>query len=116
MIQNKTARLILQCPYRTNINQMHFDLQWLKVEERMIAAILLSSWKVLHFKTLLDQYNKLQSNVQSHEYVTRRATEGRFLLPYAKTNVLKCTVTFRAIQLWNPTPVSFIKITRNIYF
>ncbi len=69
LVQNKAARLILQCPYGTNINNMHFDLKWLRVEDMMIAAILLSTWKVLHFKTLLDQ---LQSNVQSHEYATRR--------------------------------------------
>ncbi len=86
MIQNKTARLILQCPYRTNINQMHFDLQWLKVEERMIAAILLSSWKVLHIKALLDQYNKLQSNVICNSNINMLLDEQQrvdfyFLMP-----------------------------------
>ncbi len=49
LVQNKAARLILRCPYRTNINRMHFDLKWLKVEDRMIAAILLSTWKVVIF-------------------------------------------------------------------
>ncbi len=116
LVQNKAARLILQCPYRTNINRMHFDLKWLKVEDRMIAAVLLSTWKVLHFKTPLDQYNKLQFNIQSHEYVTRRATEGRFLLPYAKINFLKSTVTFRAMKLWNLLPVSLIRITQKKIF
>ncbi len=95
---------------------MHFDLKWLKVEDRMIAAILLSTWKVLHFKTPLAQYNKSQLNVHSHEYVTRWATEGRFLLPYVITNFLKRTVTLRAMQLWNLLPVSLFRITQTNYF
>ncbi len=98
--------------HKTNkLLTFHFDLKWLKVEDGMIAEILLSTWTVLQFKTPLDQYNKLQFNIQSHEYVTRWATEGRFLLPYAKTNFLKRTVT-----LWNLLPVSLIRITQRIYF
>ncbi len=97
LVQNKSAWLILQCPYGTKVNSMHFHLKWLRLKDRMIV-ILLSTWKVLQFKTLLDQYNQLQSNVQSHKYATRRATEGRFLLPNAKTNFLKRTVVYRAMK------------------
>ncbi len=113
LVQNKSVRLILQCPYRTNINIIHLDLKWLRVEDRMIAAIMSSTWTVLHFNTPLDQ---LKSNVQSHEYATRRATEDRVLPPNVKNNFLKCTVTFRAIKSWIFLPLSLIRITRKTYF
>lgn len=54
----------------------------------------------------------VQSNVQSHEYVTRRATEGRFLLPNAKNNFLRHIVLYRAMKSWNFLPRSLIRITR----
>ncbi len=98
LVQNKAVRLY---PYGTNINSMHFNLKWLRVEDRIIASILLSTWKLLQFKTPLEQYNQLQSNVQSHEYATRRATEVRFLT----------SLIFRAMKSCNLLPLSLIRIT-----
>ncbi len=95
LVKNKAARLILRCLYRTNINRMHFDLKWLKVEDRMIAAILLSTWFYilkLHWISIIN-YNLTFSHMNMW------ATEGRFLLPYAKTHFLKRKVSFRAIKL-----------------
>lgn len=48
--------------------------------------------------------------------ITRQATEGRFLLPNAKTNFLKRTVTFRVMKSWKLLPLSLIRITGKIDF
>lgn len=71
---------------------MHLHLNWLRVEDQMIEAILLAAWKVLQFKISLDWCNQLKCNLESYTYATRQAKEGRFSIPKAKTNFLKCTV------------------------
>jgi len=116
LVQNKAARFALQCPYRTSIQSMHASLHWLKVEDRMIAALLLSTWRLLQSKTPADQYRQLNKNVASHSYATRRAIEGRFSLPRANTNFLKCTVGYRAMKSWNLLPTEIINMTRKCMF
>lgn len=116
LVQNKAARLALQCPYGTNINSMHLHLNWLRVEDRMTEAILLAIWKVLKFKIPLDRYNQLKCNLELNTYATRQATEGRFSLPKAKTNFLKRTVVYRTMKTWNSLPLALIRITQKFNF
>ena len=40
LAQNRAARLALKCTQRANINDMHVNLSWLKVEERLTASLL----------------------------------------------------------------------------
>lgn len=116
LVQNKAARFALHCPYRTSIHSMHAGLQWLKVEDRMAAALLLSTWSLLQSKTPADQYSKLNNNLASHTYVTRRVTEGRFSLPKANTNFLRRTVGYRAMKSWNLLPTEIINVTSKRIF
>ena len=41
LAQNRAARLALGCTQRANTNNMHVNLSWLKVEERLISSLLL---------------------------------------------------------------------------
>jgi hypothetical protein len=40
IVQNRAARLALECTHRANINNMHVNLPWLKVEERLTSSLL----------------------------------------------------------------------------
>ena len=41
LAQNRAARLALGCTQRANITNMHVNLSWLKVEERLTSSLLL---------------------------------------------------------------------------
>ena len=41
LAQNRAAQLALKCTWIANINNMHVNLSWLKVEERLTSSILL---------------------------------------------------------------------------
>jgi hypothetical protein len=41
LAQNRTARLALGGTQRANINNMHANLSWLKVEEKLTSSLLL---------------------------------------------------------------------------
>ena len=40
LAQNRAARLALGCTQRANINNIHVNLSWLKVEERLTSSLL----------------------------------------------------------------------------
>ena len=40
MAQNRAARLALGCTQRASINNIHVNLSWLKVEERLTSSLL----------------------------------------------------------------------------
>ena len=42
LAQNRAARLALKSTRRANINDMHVNLSWLKVEERLTSSLLVS--------------------------------------------------------------------------
>ena len=60
MAQKKAARLALGCTQRANINNIHVNLSWLKVE-RLTSSLLV-------FMRSIDMLNAV------HAYPTRHAT------------------------------------------
>ena len=40
LTQERAARLALKCARRANINNMHVNLSWLKVEDRLTSILL----------------------------------------------------------------------------
>ncbi len=40
LVQNRAARLVLGCPFRTNVKSMHSKLQWLTVDNRLSCNLL----------------------------------------------------------------------------
>ena len=87
-MQNKAARITLQCPYRTNINKMHHKLEWLKVEDRwkMILTRLIKNTYEHKYPT--DLFNQLEQVKVRETNITRYTTKHYFRLPRAKTNYM----------------------------
>lgn len=83
---------------------MHSKLNWLKVQDRALSSLLFSTWKIIHVKNPQFLYTQFKQNLDSHGYATRHASEGRFLIPRANTNFLKCTFIYRAVKEWNLLP------------
>ena len=106
LVQNRAARLVLQCSNRTNVSLMHKRLSWLPVEHRLFVSLLYFFRKVLssrHPTFLADQLEYIEN---SHTHFTRKALSGDLVLPRPRTNYLKSTVHYRAIFSWNKLPVS----------
>ena len=40
LVQNRVARLVLECTQRANMNNMHVNLSWHKVEEILTSSLL----------------------------------------------------------------------------
>ena len=116
VVQNKAARLILQCSQYTSITHMHSSLHWLKVEDKLMASLLTSTWAILNNKTPLKQYNRFCKTSNSHIYNTRSATTGTFVVPRANTNALQRTVGYRAITAWNSMPTFITQISSKASF
>ena len=79
--QNRAAQLTLGCTQRANINNMHFNLSWLKVAERLTSSLLV-------FMRVIDMLNALSCLLEllvhssdTHAYPTRHVTRGLFTVP-----------------------------------
>ena len=104
LTQNRAARLALGCTQRANINNMHVNLSWLKVEERLTSSLLL-------FMRGIDKLNApsclsklLVHSSDTHAYPTRHTTRGLFIVPKSRTDYGRHTVLHRAMTTWNSIP------------
>ena len=75
LAQNRAAQLALECTQRANMNNMHVNLSWLKVEERLTSSLLV-------FMRGIDMLNA----PDTHAYPTGHATRGLFTFPKARTD------------------------------
>lgn len=99
--QNKAARIVLQCPYRTRVSTMNSQLAWLSVKCRLHYSLVCFIKTIIITKTPEVLYNKLDFFSDRHHYATRQSSEGRFLLPQCKTSLKQRTVNYRALVSWN---------------
>ena len=106
--QNKAARSVLQCSYRTNVTHMHEQLGWLSITRRSSYVLLNLIRNIIVNKSPNFLYCLFSHQLSQHNYLTRHAAEGRFILPRANTNVLKKSVLFRAILEWNALPLYIV--------
>jgi hypothetical protein len=78
LVQNRAARLALGCTQRANVNNMHVNLSWLKVEERLTSSLLVfmrgidmlnapSCLSQTHMHTPQDMPQEVSSQSQSPE-------------------------------------------------
>ena len=100
LAQNGAARLALKCTLRANIN-MHVNLSWLKVEERL-TSLLVRSVDMLNAPSCL--FKRLAHSSDTHAYPTRHATWGLFIIPKSRTDYWRRTVLRRAMATWNSIP------------
>jgi hypothetical protein len=83
LAQNRAARLALGCTQRANINNMHVNLSWLKVEERLTSSLLLFI-DMLNAPSCLSKL--LAHSSDTHAYPTRHATRGLFTALKSRTD------------------------------
>ena len=108
LVQNRAAHLALQCPLRSNVNNMHVKLSWLKVAERLSASLLAFVRNMNEEKIPNCVYSQLTFSSNSHEYSTRHATSGLFKVR-ARTQSMQRTVLYRGMVAWNSLPAEIAK-------
>lgn len=113
--QNKAARLVLNCSFRTSVRDMHNQLAWLHVKSR-INYCLIKFLKNIMTKAPEIIYNRLTFFSDVHTYSTRQSSEGRFLLPACRTNQLQRTTCYRAMVAWNSLPQFLVSEIHNVTF
>ena len=104
LAQNRAAQLALGCTQRANINNMHVNLSWLKVEEKLTSSILVFVRGIDMLKAPSCLFKRLAHSSETHAYPTRQATRGLFTVPKSRTDYGRCTVLHRAITTWNSIP------------
>ena len=114
--QNKAARLILQCPYRTHVSSMHMKLAWLTVEHRIQYALGCYMKNIIRTKTPAVLYRNLSFFSDIHSYFTRQAAEDRCLLPLSRINYKQNTTYYRAMVEWNKYPLFLVQEENIIHF
>ena len=102
--QNKAARLALQCSNRTHIAEMHSNLSWLTVENRLHSRTLTFFRNVLFDKKPQYFYDQVVYVRDEHKHMTRQAVSGVLAALKPRTNILKSSIVYRAVTGWNALP------------
>ncbi len=112
LVQNRAARLALQCSRRTNIAYMHTRLSWFSVEVKLHYSLITFFRNIIFNQTPEYFFNQMQSTTNRHNHYTRSASSGHLIPPTPRTNILKHTVIYRSVMSWNSLP-SHISSTQN---
>ena len=104
LAQNRAARLALKCTWRAN-NNMHVNLSWLKVEERLTSSLLVFVRSIDTFHAL-SCLLKTTSKQLGHTCIPHKTCHKRSLQSPSpeQTNGRRCTVLHRPMTTWNSIP------------
>ncbi len=83
--------------------RMHKILGWLLVKDRTSVSLLCFIRNILVSRVQTSKCTLLYSSA-GHNFNTRHASKGYFLLPVSKTNAKQWTVMYRVIKIWNDLP------------
>jgi hypothetical protein len=114
--QNRGARLALKSTRRANINDMHVNLSWFKVEERLTSSLLVFEKSVDKLNEPSCLFKKLEHSSDTHAYPTRNASRGLFTVPKSRTDYGRHTVLHRAMATWNSIPHQVTDASSRIRF
>ena len=110
LAQNRAARLALVCTQRANINNMHVNLSWLKVEERLTSSLLVFVRGIDMLNTPSCLFKLLAHSSDTHTYPTRHATRGLFTVPQVQNRL------WEAHSTWNSSPHQVTHASSKIMF
>jgi len=102
--QNKAARVVLGCPFRTSVRELNTRLAWLSVKSRLNYSIVNFVRKIIVTKMPVILHSRLSPFSTVHHYSTRQSTGSHFLLPLCRTNFGQKMVLYRAMVAWNSLP------------
>ena len=86
LAQKRAARLALGCTQRANINNMHVNLSWLKVEERLTSSLPVFVRGIDMLNALSCLFELLAHSTDTHAYPTRHASRGLHTVPKSRTD------------------------------
>ena len=106
VLQNKGARLILNCHYRTHVKDMLFSLNWMSVKERADFHRVCLMYKCKN--NLAPPYlsNRLTEVRDTHRHNTRYSCNQTLTLDKPSNNQMKRTFKYLGAKLWNDTHLS----------
>ena len=102
--QKYILRMVLGCTQGVNINNMHVNLSWLKVEERLTSSLLVCVRGIDMLNAPSCLFELLAHSSDINAYPTRHATRGLFKVPKSRTDDGRRTVLHRAMTTWNSIP------------
>ena len=104
LAQNRAAQLALKCTWRANINNMHVNPSWLKVEERLTLSLLVFVRSVDKLNAPSCLFKLLAYSSDTHPYPTQHATRDLSTIPKSRTDYGRRTGLCRALATWNSIP------------
>ena len=112
--QNRAARLVLNCSFRTNVGVMHKQLSWLTVEVKFKYCLLMFMHNVIWKNTPNFFHEQILYSGFCHDHYTRQVSSGHLVVPSHNQNSMLRTVFHRAFSGWNNIPIDLRK-TRSRY-
>ena len=103
--QNRAARLVLNCSFRTNVCEMHKQLSWLTVEVKLKYSLLMFMHKAMWNNTPHFFHEQILFSGFCHEHYTRQVSSGHLVVPSHNQNSMLRTVLHRAFSAWNMLPI-----------
>jgi hypothetical protein len=114
--QNRAAQLALKCTQRANINNMHVNLSWLKVEGRWTTSLFVFIRSVDKLNALSCLFKLLAHSSDTYAYPSRHATNGLLTILKLRTDDGRLTVLHRAMATWNSIPHQVTDASSSIRF
>ena len=99
ILQNKLLKVLFNKPYRTGTNDLHRELQLLKVNDLYKLRVLNFVYKAVNRESIDQFCNYFPSRVNIHDHNTRQ--KKQLVVKNVKTNFGKSSVYFQGANLWN---------------
>ena len=104
LAQNRATCLALGCTRGANINDMHVNLSWLKVRERLTLSLLVVVRSVDKLNVPIFLFKLLAHSSDTYGYPTRHATRSLFTISKSRIEYGRRTVLHKAMTTWNSIP------------
>jgi len=104
VVQNRAARLATNKPFDTNLEDLHMQLKWQTVKERLFTNTVCTFHKIVKERQPQCIFKQLQTIQSTHEHHTRLSTRGAFTQSKPKTNAKTRTFGYRCIKTYNTLP------------
>ena len=114
--QSRAARLALHCPIRTNTISKLRPLWWLTLENRLLFNTTTFFRNTIFSFQPVFLCNHIVRCSQVHSHFTRSADDSQMMLPSPKSNALKKTVIYCAINHWNNCPLNIQELNCKLSF
>lgn len=102
-LQNRAMRIILNCEFRTHINDMLETLDWLNITQKIKHNIIMYVFKMKNEQTPQYLSNKLEYSRDMHNRNTRSRNELR--LPKFKSDFGRKNIFYNGVKMYNDLPI-----------